>query len=59
MTASVLKQDPNKTKKGSEERLFIMTRTHHMQIFLKPQNKTKQQQQQQKIFLFFFPTLNK
>ena len=31
MTASVLKQGPN--KKGSKERLFIMTRTHNMQIF--------------------------
>ena len=32
MTASVLKQDSN-TKKGSKERLFIMTRTHNMHIF--------------------------
>ena len=31
MAASVLKQDPN--KKGSKERLFIMTRIHNMQIF--------------------------
>ena len=43
MTASVLKQGPN--KKGSKERLFIMTRTHNMQIFgenpiVKPQNDT-------------------
>ena len=32
MTASVPKQDPN-TYKSSEERLFIMTQTHSLQIF--------------------------
>ena len=43
MTASVLKQDPD--TKGSNERLFILTRTHSVQIsgeipFSKPQNDT-------------------
>ena len=44
MTASVPKQDPN-TKKASNERLFILTRTHSMHIFgeipfIKPENDT-------------------
>ena len=43
MTASVLKQDPN--TKVSNEGLFILTRTHSMQIvrelpFIKPQSNT-------------------
>ena len=43
MTASVLKQD--QTQKSLNERLFILTRTHSMQIFgeipfVKPQNDT-------------------
>ena len=33
MTGNVLKQDPNTKKNGSKECLFIMTRTHNMQIF--------------------------
>ena len=32
MTTSVLKQDPN-TKKDSKERLFIVTKTHSLNIF--------------------------
>ena len=44
MTASALKQDPN--TKCSNERLFILTGTHSMQIigeipFVKPQNDTQ------------------
>ena len=47
MTGSILKQDhPNtKLEKGSNKHLFILTRTHSMQIFgeipfIKPQNDT-------------------
>ena len=43
MTASVLKRDPNTEKVQTNAYLFILTRTHNMQIFgkipfVEPQN---------------------
>ena len=51
MTTSVLKQDPNAHRKGSNERLFILTRTHSMQI---SKHRTSCKKLNQKVFFLSF-----